>query len=63
MITYGRNYPEDHVSPSGRFRIYFSDMKDRWRKYLPYEKKGISPDIYLSKDRSWTEQALEKQEK
>ncbi|MBL0910778.1 MAG: hypothetical protein IBJ09_00290 [Bacteroidia bacterium] len=63
MITYGRNYPEDLASPSGRFRIYFSDMKDNWKKYLPYEGKGISPDIYLRNDRDWIEQALEMQKK
>lgn len=63
MITYGRNYPEDQASPSGRFRIYFSDMKDNWKKYLPYEGKGISPDVYLRSDRDWIEQALEIQKK
>lgn len=63
MITYGRNYPEDLASPSGRFRIYFSDMKDNWKKYLPYEGKGISPDVYLRNDRDWIKQALEIQKK
>lgn len=61
MITYGRNYPEDRLSPSGRFRIYFSDMKEHWKQYLPYEGKGISPDVYLRTDRDWIEQALELQ--
>jgi len=63
MLTYGRNYPEDRVSPSGHFRIYFSDMQDNWQKYLPYEGRGICPDVYLRNDRDWIEQTLEMQKK
>ncbi len=58
MITYGRNYPEDMETPSKKFRIYFSDLKDNWKKYLRYEGTGIKPDVYLSPNEDWIEQAL-----
>lgn len=56
MITYGRNYAEDKETPSGKFRVYFSDLKDNWRDYFPYEGTGLEPDVYLSEDRDWIEQ-------
>lgn len=59
MITYGRNYAEDKETPSGKFRICFSDLKDHWRSYLSYEGTGVKPDVYLSNERDWLEQ-LEK---
>ncbi|WP_299177381.1 hypothetical protein [uncultured Chryseobacterium sp.] len=58
MITYGRNFPEDHETPSKKFRIYFSDLKDNWKQYLKYEGTGLKPDVYLSPNEDWIEQAL-----
>ena len=60
MITYGRNYSEDKEVPSKMFRVYFSDLKDHWRRYLQYEGRGIRPDVYLAPDRSWLDQTVEK---
>ncbi len=59
IVTYGHNYSDDKELPSKDFRIYFSDMKDNWRKYLPYEEKGIEPDKKLLFDKDWIDQATE----
>lgn len=58
IVTYGRNYNEDFETPSKRFRIHFSDMKDNWRKYLKYENVGIAPDVYLDSNSDWIEQII-----
>lgn len=60
MVTYGRNYPEDFETPSKRFRIHFTDLKDHWRKYLHYENVGVEPDVYLDTHSDWVEQILER---
>lgn len=59
-VTYGHNYDEDKETPSQFFRIYFSDLKDNWRRYIPYEGPGIIPDVYLSNEEDWVEQTVEK---
>ncbi|MCC9043324.1 hypothetical protein LNQ81_11645 [Myroides sp. M-43] len=56
MITYGRNYAVDKVSPSAFFRIHFTDLDTHWREYLPYEGKGVTPNYYLSSTEDWVEQ-------
>ncbi|HIY76439.1 MAG TPA: hypothetical protein H9825_09270 [Candidatus Sphingobacterium stercorigallinarum] len=58
-LTYGINYPPKLVSPSGVFKIAFTDLKDQWKKFLPYEGIGVIPDKHLSNDRSWIDQAGE----
>ncbi|MDR0661703.1 MAG: hypothetical protein LBG19_13155 [Prevotellaceae bacterium] len=58
VITYGRNYLKELETPSKRFRIHFSDLKDSWKKYLPYENVGIQPDIYLGSDFDWIEAVI-----
>ncbi|MDR2084295.1 MAG: hypothetical protein LBP67_04805 [Bacteroidales bacterium] len=55
IITYGRNYPKEFETPSKRFKIHFSDLKDNWSEYLQYENVGIEPDIYLESDSDWVE--------
>lgn len=60
MLSYGHRYSESRVTPSGRFRVYFSDMKDHRKRYLPYEGRGIEPDFHLDGDRDWPRQVLEK---
>lgn len=60
MLTYGRNYPEDKETPSKKYRIYFSDLKDNWKQYLKYEGIGIKPDVYLNAKKDWIEQTIEK---
>jgi len=60
MLTYGRNYGESSISPSKRIKISFTDMKDNWKTYLPFEGIGISPDIYLAEDSDWIEQTIGK---
>jgi hypothetical protein len=59
-VTYGRNYPEDKETPSKNFKIYFTDLKDNWKRYLKYEGVGIKPDFYLNSDKDWIEQTIEK---
>ncbi|MTG97239.1 S41 family peptidase [Myroides albus] len=60
MLTYGRNYAVDKVSPSAFFKIHFSGLNTHWRKYLSYEGKGVRPDFYLSSTEDWIEQAIRK---
>lgn len=59
VLTYGINYPPKLVSPSGLFKISFTDLKDHWKTLLKYEGKGIIPDKYLVHDKSWIEQVIE----
>lgn len=59
VLTYGINYPPKLISPSGLFKISFTDLKDHWKHYIKYEGKGIIPDKYLSNDKSWVEQVIE----
>ena len=59
IATYGHNYSDDQAVPSGNFRIYFSDMKDNWRRYLPYELIGVNPNLDLLSDRDWIVQTID----
>lgn len=59
MITFGSNYGEKIVLPSGRFTFYPTDMKGSNRD-LTYESKGINPDISLDVFKEdWIKQTLE----
>ncbi len=59
MITFGSNYGEKIVLPSGRFTFYPTDMKGSNRD-LAYESKGINPDISLDVFKEdWIKQTLE----
>ncbi|WP_295939675.1 S41 family peptidase [uncultured Alistipes sp.] len=59
-ITYGRNYPDDLETPSRRFRIYFSDLKDNWKEFLPYENTGVEPAVYLDSGSDWVEAVVDR---
>lgn len=56
-IAYGRNYPTTLETPSGQFRIHFTDMDTS--EYIEYEDKGIKPDKYLDASEDWILQTLE----
>lgn len=60
MITYGHNYGDDKETPSQNFRIHFTDLKNNWRNYLKYEGTGLKPEVYLTSDKKWVEQIIEK---
>jgi len=59
MLTYGINYPPKLFSPSGVFKISFTDLNDDWKEFIKYEGVGITPEIYLSNDKNWIDQVLE----
>lgn len=59
MLTYGINYPAKLISPSGVFKISFTDLKDDWKEFIKYEGVGIAPEMYLSNDKNWIDQVLE----
>ena len=59
MLTYGINYPPKLISPSGIFKISFTDLKDDWKTFIKYEGIGIAPEMYLSNDKNWIEQVLQ----
>lgn len=60
MITYGHNYGDDKETPSQNFRIHFTDLKNNWRNYLKYEGTGLKPEVYLTSDKKWVEQIIDK---
>lgn len=60
VLTYGINYDRPLTTPSGRFKIAFTDLKDSWKEFLPYEGVGIEPDIYLRNDSDWIRQVLDR---
>ncbi|MHC5202113.1 S41 family peptidase [Myroides sp. LJL119] len=57
-ITYGRNYGSYIFSPSLNFKLSFTDLKDNWKMFLPYEGVGIKPDVILKDDMDWVSQVL-----
>ncbi|MBE9582868.1 hypothetical protein IM792_00265 [Mucilaginibacter sp. JRF] len=52
MLTYGSNYGKTATMPSGKYRLYLTDMRDDGN-YLQYEDIGIKPDQYLNPDSDW----------
>jgi hypothetical protein len=60
VLTYGRNYDTTLLCPSKKIKISFTDLKDNWQQYLPFEGIGVEPDISLTSDRDWIEQTLAK---
>ncbi|WP_208292280.1 S41 family peptidase [Sphingobacterium paludis] len=58
VLTYGRNTGRELKTPSGFFKIAFTDMKEGWKHYLPYEGIGVEPDVYLPYDSDWIEEVL-----
>lgn len=56
-VAYGRNKPVTKTTPSGYFKIHFTDMDSS--EYLPYENKGVTPAIFLKPETSWIDQTLE----
>lgn len=57
-IAYGSNYGRRITLPGGRYQLYPTDMKDS-KNYLRYENKGVVPDIALSPNLDWLQQALD----
>jgi hypothetical protein len=57
-LTYGSNYGNTETLPSGRFKVYPTDMKDSGGD-LPYENVGVSPDKILEYTKDWVEQVVE----
>lgn len=62
MLAYGSNYGKTETLPSGKFKVYITDMRNK-REHLNYEDAGINPDIFLDNNREWMEQVLEIVEK
>lgn len=58
MLTYGSNYDKREKLPSKSFEVYITDMKGD-KRLIPYENYGINPDIILSDNKDWVEQAIE----
>lgn len=58
VLTYGVNRESKVITPSNQFRLIFTDLKDNWKDYSPYEGIGISPDIILEHDKKWIEETL-----
>jgi hypothetical protein len=56
-LTYGSNYGNHITLPSGRFKVYPTDMKDNGGD-LPYENVGIAPDKPLDYTKNWIEQVV-----
>lgn len=59
MLTYGSNQGTNYNTPSGKYNLMFTDLKDNWNEYLKYEGIGIEPDIRLSDKSDWINQVLE----
>lgn len=59
VLTFGRNFSKSLLTPSKRFKISFTDLKENWSRYIPYERVGVNPDIYLASDQDWLDQTLE----
>jgi hypothetical protein len=57
ILAYGNNYGESKILPSGKFKIYITDMKDSGN-YLQYESVGIKPDHFLMFDEDWLDQTI-----
>ncbi|RYE22579.1 MAG: hypothetical protein EOP45_08015, partial [Sphingobacteriaceae bacterium] len=56
-ITYGNNYGRSVTLPSGKYRIYITDMNGS-SKHLTYEEIGISPDVELDQNSDWVTQLV-----
>lgn len=57
-ITYGNNYGKAVDLPSGKYKLYPTDMKDSGH-YLPYEEIGVTPDVALNEKSDWIQQVKE----
>lgn len=57
-IAYGTNYGRTYETPSGEFSLRPTDMNFH-KNFYEYEGFGIVPDIKLSFDKDWIEQAIE----
>ena len=51
-ITYGINIDQEKLFPSAKFKIVLTDMPDDGN-FLPYEEKGIDPDVFLDNNGDW----------
>ena len=58
MLTYGSNYGRTSILPSGKFKVYPTDMRGK-AKHLQYEDVGITPDIFLNDQSNWIDQVIE----
>ena len=58
MLTYGSNYGRTSILPSGKFKVYPTDMRGK-AKHLEYEDVGIKPDIFLDGQSDWLQQVVE----
>ncbi|HEY8398203.1 MAG TPA: hypothetical protein VIK80_09695 [Flavihumibacter sp.] len=56
MIAYGSNYGKTIRLAGDEMAFYPTDMVNR--KMLPYEDKGIQPNIQLRTDEDWITQIL-----
>lgn len=56
-IAYGTYKLSAVPLPSGVFRFYRTDKA--FPKYLPYEDRGVQPEVLLDTKRDWVEQVLE----
>jgi hypothetical protein len=54
-ITYGNNYGKSVTLPSGKYRMYITDMSGS-SKNLAYEETGINHDIELDQNSDWLTQ-------
>ncbi|MCC8410006.1 hypothetical protein LJ707_13795 [Mucilaginibacter sp. UR6-1] len=52
MLAYGSNYGKTETMPSGKYKLYLTDMRDDGN-YLQYEDVGVKPDKYLNADSDW----------
>lgn len=59
ILTYGSNFGHTQNSSTGRFIFMFTDLKDNWSKFLPYEGKGIQPDYNLDISKNFVDQTLD----
>jgi len=58
VLAYGNNYGESKILPSGKYKIYITDMKDTGN-YLQYESVGIKPAHFLNFEEDWIGQTIE----
>lgn len=56
-LTYGNNSGQRESLPSGKFKLYITDMKGS-RKNLRYEEVGVPPDLNLSPNHNWIDQVI-----
>lgn len=59
MIAYGKEFGDMVSLPSGRFKVYNTDMKGS-ANYLQYEEIGVMPDVLLDNTSNWIEQVSSK---